>query len=72
MFSCLFLCHVENETKQHIYIFGFKLDGSASEALKQIEEKGYAREFACDRRQIHKIGCCFSSASGTIEEWQVE
>lgn len=41
-------------------------------ALKQIEEKGYAREFACDQRQIHKIGCSFSSASGTIEEWQVE
>ena len=60
------------ETKLHIYIFEFKLDGSASEALKQIEEKGYAREFACDQRQIHKIGCSFSSASGTIEEWQVE
>jgi hypothetical protein len=32
------------KTKDYIYIFGFKLDGSADEALKQIDEKGYVNK----------------------------
>ena len=59
------------ETPKHIYIFEFKLDGSASEALQQIEEKGYAREYASDARQLYKIGVSFSSKTGTVEEWEV-
>ena len=31
------------ETPGYIYIFEFKLDGTADEALQQIEDKGYAR-----------------------------
>ena len=38
------------ETPMFVYIFEFKRDGSATEALKQIEEKGYAREYATDNR----------------------
>ena len=60
------------ETPQFIYIFEFKLDGSASEALRQIEEKGYAREYATDSRKLYRIGCSFSSESGTIDDWRVE
>ena len=60
------------ETPRFIYIFEFKLDGSASEALKQIEENGYAREYATDSRKLYRIGCSFSSESGTIEDWQVK
>ena len=33
------------ETSDYVYIFEFKLDGTAQEALQQIEEKGYAREY---------------------------
>ncbi len=33
--------------------------GSATEALKQIEEKGYAREYATDNRTIYLIGLQF-------------
>ena len=36
------------ETPEYVYIFEFKLDGSAEEALRQIEEKGYALEYASD------------------------
>lgn len=60
------------ETKRQIYIFEFKLDGSAQEALRQIQEKGYAREYANDARKIYKVGCSFSSKTGTIEDWAVE
>ena len=60
------------ETEKFIYIFEFKLDGTAEEALKQIEEKGYAREYESDTRKIFKIGCSFSSETGTIGEWMVK
>ena len=60
------------ETDRFIYIFEFKLDGTAEEALQQIDEKGYAREYASDSRKIFKIGCSFSSETGTIGEWMVK
>ena len=60
------------ETDKFIYIFEFKLDGTAEEALQQIEEKGYAREYASDSRKIFKIGCSFSSETGTIGVWMVQ
>ena len=59
------------ETPGYVYIFEFKLDGSADEALLQIEEKGYAREYESDSRVIYKIGASFSSKTGTIEDWKV-
>ncbi|WP_300764602.1 ATP-binding protein [uncultured Bacteroides sp.] len=58
------------ETPQYVYIFEFKLDGTADEALCQIEEKGYAREYASDARTLYKIGASFSSETGTIGEWK--
>ena len=58
------------ETPQYVYIFEFKLDGTADEALRQIEEKGYAREYASDTRTLYKIGASFSSETGTIGEWK--
>ncbi|WP_295435728.1 AAA family ATPase, partial [uncultured Prevotella sp.] len=60
------------ETPQYVYIFEFKLDGTADEALQQIEEKGYAREYASDKRQVFKIGASFSSETGTIGDWKIK
>ena len=60
------------ETSKYIYIFEFKLDGSAAKALQQIEEKGYARPYATDRRKVYSIGMNFSSRTGTIDEWEVK
>ena len=62
-------CIVESDG--YIYIFEFKLDGSADEALAQIEAKGYARPYEADKRPLYKIGVSFSSETGTIEEWKV-
>ncbi len=58
------------ETPNDVYIFEFKLDGSVEAALKQIEDKGYAREYAGDSRKIHLIGVNFSSEKGTIDDWK--
>lgn len=59
------------QTKDHIYIFEFKLDQSVAKALEQIEEKQYAAPFAQDMRKLYKIGVNFSSAIRKIEAWQV-
>ena len=60
------------EVPGYVYIFEFKLDGSAQEALRQIAEKGYARPYATDPRKLFRIGVNFSSETGTISEFMVE
>ena len=54
------------ETPDYIYLFEFKLDGTANEALQQIEDKGYARPYETDKRKLFKVGATFSSEIGTI------
>jgi hypothetical protein len=60
------------ETPGYIYIFEFKLDGTAEDALQQIDEKGYARPYEADGRQLYRIGVSFSSETGTIADWKVQ
>ena len=60
------------ETDKFVYIFEFKLDGTAEEALRQIEAKGYATEYAADSRKLFKIGVNFSSETGTVSGWKAE
>ena len=59
------------QTTDYIYIFEFKLDKSADEALAQIEEKQYAASFAHDPRKLYKIGVNFSSETRRVESWKV-
>ena len=59
------------QTDKYIYIMELKMDASADEALKQIEDKGYAKPFAADARRIFKIGVGFSSETRRIKEWKM-
>jgi hypothetical protein len=58
------------ETDDYIYIFEFKLDGTADEALQQIRDRGYAKAYEADSRKKYMIGASFSSRTGTIEDWK--
>jgi hypothetical protein len=60
------------KTKDYIYVIELKLDGTVEEALRQIEEKGYAKPFAKDPRKLYKIGVNFSSETRGIEDWKIE
>ncbi|MBR4208056.1 MAG: ATP-binding protein [Lachnospiraceae bacterium] len=60
------------ETDDYIYIFEFKRDKSADEALKQIEDMGYAKPYAADKRTLIKIGVNFDSKERTIDGWKAE
>jgi hypothetical protein len=59
------------QTDKYIYIMEFKLEGTAEEALQQIEDKQYALPFAQDSRKLFKIGVNFSNQSRNIEKWIV-
>ena len=54
-----------------IYVMEFKLDGSAEDAIKQIEDRQYALPFSKDPRRLFKIGVNFSSTTRNIEKWVV-
>ena len=58
-------------TEKYIYVIELKLDGSAEEALAQINEKDYALPFTADGRKIIKIGANITSATRNIERWVV-
>lgn len=60
------------ETPNFVYIFEFKLDHPADEALHQIEAKGYAEPYTHDSRKVYRIGCTFSSETGRVSDWKVE
>ena len=58
------------ETDDYVHIFEFKRDKSADEALKQIEDKGYAKPYTADSRTLIKIGVNFNSREGNIDDWK--
>ena len=60
------------KTPQHIYVFEFKLDAPAQEALDQINSKEYALPFAVDGRKLYKVGVSFSSETRKVKEWVKE
>ncbi|MBQ0129414.1 MAG: AAA family ATPase [bacterium] len=60
------------KTKNYIYIFEFKFNKSAEEALQQINEKGYAERFLTDGRNIIKVGVNYSTVCRNIDKWIVE
>ena len=51
------------------YIFEFKVKGSAEAALRQIEEKGYAKPFYTEGRAVVKVGVSFDTDTWTVKEY---
>lgn len=65
-------CDMVAQTPWRVYVFEFKLDTPAGEALRQIEEKGYALSWEARGRNVTKIGVNFSSKLRTIESWEAD
>ncbi|MDE6770327.1 MAG: ATP-binding protein [Muribaculaceae bacterium] len=59
-------CDMQIDTPAYVYIFEFKVDGSAEEAMRQIHEKGYAGRFGADPRTVFLIGANFSTKTRTL------
>ena len=60
------------QTPKFVYVFEFKLNGTAEEALQQINDKGYDAPFKSDNRQIVKVGVEFSTETRNVKRWLVE
>lgn len=58
------------ETDDYVYIFEFKRDATADEALQQIEEKGYALPYKADKRMLIKVGAAFDSKKRELSDWK--
>lgn len=60
------------QTKDAVYVFEFKLNGTAEAALKQIEEKGYMIPYRLDGRKLVKIGVDFDKDTRNINRYVVD
>ena len=60
------------QTDRYIYIMEFKLNGTAEEALQQIEDKQYALPFTSDTRTLFRIGVNFSNETRNIDTWKIQ
>ena len=60
------------QTPKYIYLFEFKLNGTAEDALQQINDKGYAAPFQTDGRQVVKVGVEFSAEARNVSRWLVD
>ena len=60
------------KTADYIYVFEFKLDGSADQALAQIDDRGYLIPYTVDGRKLVKIGVNFDPAQRNIGDWKRE
>ncbi|NDV65630.1 ATP-binding protein [Bacteroides sp. 224] len=59
------------KTSDYIYVFEFKLNGSAEAALQQIDEKGYLLPYTVDGRELIKIGVDFNKEERNIGSYLV-
>jgi hypothetical protein len=59
------------KTRDTVYIFEFKLDstGTAEDALKQIDERGYALPYEGGGKRVVKVGIVFDTENRTLGEW---
>ncbi len=62
-------CVLENGN--NVFIFEFKRDKSAEDALKQIEDAKYTERYKTSGRRIVKIGASFSTKERNLAEWKI-
>jgi len=57
---------------KYVYIFEFKLDGSADEALAQIRAREYFQKYLDSGREIVFVGASFNTNERNIAEWKTD
>ncbi|MDR0547601.1 MAG: ATP-binding protein [Dysgonamonadaceae bacterium] len=62
------------KTQDTVYVFEFKMqkNGTAEDALAQIDDKGYLIPYTADGRKLVKIGVEFSEEEKTLSRWLVK
>ena len=60
------------ESQRNVYIFEFKVDKTAAEAIVQIKERGYAEPYKALGKPIYLIGLNFKSENHALDDAVVE
>lgn len=60
------------ELTNHIFLFEFKLDGTALTALQQMKDQNYAQKYRLKGKPLTLIGARFDSAQRKVIDWQSE
>lgn len=60
------------ETPVSVYIFEFKINGSAQKAMEQIKEKKYWLPYVTSGKNIYLIGADFNTKTRRLNGWLVE
>ena len=53
------------------YVFELKKDGTAQQALEQIDDRGYSLKYQTEGRNVVKVGVLFDAEKRTLKEWVV-
>ena len=59
------------KTDSCVYVMELKMDGNVDDALRQIDDRGYAIPYEADGRKVVKVGINFSSEERTISDWKI-
>ena len=54
-----------------VYVFELKVNGTAREALEQIDSRGYALPYKTDTHKVVKVGVKFNAETRVPEEWVI-
>lgn len=60
------------QTEDAVFVFEFKLNGTAREALRQIDEKGYLIPYSLNGKRLIKVGVNFDKKTRNIDTFLVE
>ncbi|MGB0525911.1 MAG: AAA family ATPase [Flammeovirgaceae bacterium] len=60
------------QTPKAVYIFEFKVDSSAEEAIHQIQEKNYAQPFLDEHKPVYAIGVNFNTNLREVDGLLIE
>lgn len=59
------------ETPDSVFVFEFKLNGSAEDALAQIDDKGYLIPYQASGKKLVKVGVEFDKATRNLGRWLI-
>ncbi len=60
------------ETQTHVYLFEFKFNKTAEEAMQQLKKRNYAAKFRTNGKKIIGIGLNFTEKNRSLDEWIVK
>jgi hypothetical protein len=60
------------ETKNNVYCFEFKLNGTAQDAIDQINTKEYLTPWLTSEKKLFKVGVKFDCEERNVTDWIIE